>query len=663
MIQTSRVRGGSIPPLIPAVLLLLVALSRPSHSFALPAQVTPVATLANVTPPADARDGRPLCLPAAPSVSYLASLRVAIVLADAASAYEASAAYQFFTARGASVSVLCASPPQAVLLSHYYPRLTVACSALAGASLAAYDAVVVLSGYASTAALRIDAAFIAQLRAFAAPVGGASLQPPRALFVTGGAAETLIEAGLLAFVAGPVPETTVSVAWALASVNKSLPVHGGIHYYVVPLGGPPCVNNSGNTASNNGSSSSSGSSSGTAVTGSSDGGEASGSSSSGSATAIGAGGNETCTPTNGTCMAVMVQSTKFFVAALVTSIAQVFALPIRETAPNCSAGAPSVVPIEADAAVFTIVDQAAFASLAVGTNANCTNITALGYIPTRAALEANCTSSGIDFCDGATIGVVVAHGSHDLQTIAIMEDIAAAGAVPLAFCPDDDTDAGSVYLMPLPSRTVTYRLKCDRFYNDSMLAWLYTTVVPTGVIATHGRLRGYALLTAVLDFTGSYALAGSAMALLQTQPHDALLETAGVPSSPFTDTDLTLYGYRVNGANATPPSAYTTVVARTLGSRHAVVLGGYSASSNDVTAGLAALVAGQLSTLVWERADGTATDPAVVGLFLGVGGAFVIAAFVASCAQRFGSPRPRTPSEFAAAVHQGETFGTVDRYE
>ena len=193
-------------------------------SGVLPSNVVPVSGYDNITAPPDQG---PQCLPTAASADELASIRVGVVLADSASAYDYAVAFQFFEQRGASVSLLCLDT-NPVLIDMYYPRFTAACTAMSstGFTVGDYDVIFVPSGFSAVENLRLATGVTSSIQSFTQIANGGGT--PQVLILSGGASELTIESGLLPALAAnqsipPVSES-ISVWIAKQGANTTLQI-------------------------------------------------------------------------------------------------------------------------------------------------------------------------------------------------------------------------------------------------------------------------------------------------------------------------------------------------------------------------------------------------------------------------------------------------------
>lgn len=525
----------------------------------------------------------------------LESHHVLIVATAGSDAFSVTTAYQYYSARGASITLYCGDPSVAAvgepipLLDTYTPSLTVERNACwNGVTLLDgrdFDVVVVPSGFEAVLNLRsTDEVFQLFFSSFSlAAVAQNGRQ--RALVVFDEAIEILVEPKLLS--AAPMntelPATTPTIPLAIAALNASqrVVVLSNISQSLVAL--QPTINIS----------------------------------SAGLVVAI------TANATSGGIIPLLVQVSRTVLGYEGDD------WTVDQQTVNCSDDdrtTPFTYPeaifqkIAADAPLATtwstFVNRNLFGSHVVDVDVNTSSA--------MVDLSAACLNAqGVNTCEGKKYGVVVAHGTHDLQLLALLRGFAAVGAQPEIYCPDRDELHSTVYAMPIPPLFPSFAITCTHFYNESYIVFDDSIIVVSGVIATHRRLRLDKPLLQALDQAPSFALYGSALILLQTIHEvsvsgQTVIEIPVVPRCPYTNEDLIASGFAL--ANHTSFDAVNESTGVLQYRDHVTKqrqreLGGYE-YINSTYVSFPLFVQQVLGAQAWNQQQGSSIDKIVGALFI-----------------------------------------------
>lgn len=563
--------------------------------------ISPVTSFSSIFVP-ESPKGREECVvsPGSHNDRPFDGVSAVILFHHGADAYDTVVSWQYLTTRGASVTFACVDPLTGnMLLDAYYPKLRVACVDYTTVAIEDVDVLMIPSGYASTLEMRIQQSVTMFINAFATRAPRAVGSVKSTIVVVGGSAELLIESCVLQLLPNTtqIPDTTGPVADAMVAL------YGERYANAVAA---PFINATLDIA------------------------VVSLSSTTGAAS-----------PAVRDDMLLTVAESSLYINEALALMANVVYTYASDQLPvNCTVnGIP--LPDVWTGTPFTPTDDQNFASLASGTNIHSEVV--------NVSLSASCKNpSGTDFCSGRKVSVIVAHGSHDVQVISAIRAYQAVGSVVQVFCPDDLALHGLVYLMPFPAKTVSYSITCTRYYNSSLLATQSLVVVPGGPVATHRRLRRYDKLLEVMQLTGTYALFGTAMALLTTQ--DIKEKVSSVPHSPYTDTDLEAAGFAVTRDNATALFIRNTDLGRSK------VLGGYF--NDAITDHFPGFLNTSVRTVVWANGVQSAGDRLVGWIYIGFAVAAAIVVVIVMCVRRSSSSR-RKSAYAPVETHASRDYNTT----
>jgi hypothetical protein len=587
-----------MPPIwvvLGALMTCSCVMMRHAMALPLPPYITVLTNQSQVTPPTRSalQSGCMVGFDDTTVAFPLESKHVLIVATPGSDAFSVTTAYQYYSARGADITLYCGDPSAATtnapipLLDTYTPKYTVDRSAcwngtkILDASI--YDAVVVPLGFAAVLSLRsTDDVFQLFLSSFS--LAAAQNGRQRVLVVFDEAAEILVEPRL--FSAAPFgsefPSTTPTIPLAIASINASqrIAVRGNISQAVIAL--LPTANVS----------------------------------------------------SQGLVVAVTSNATTGGVIPLLVEVSRaVFGYngdlwDVGQQSVDCSDTSrttPFVYPtvifqrVDADAALATTWASYVNRNLVGSEDAASLNTSSAFVDLSAACLNAQ----GVNTCSGKKYGVVIAHGTHDLQLLGLLRGFAAIGAQPELYCPDRDERGGTVYAMPMPPLFPSLAVTCTHYYNESYIVFDDSIIVVGGAIATHRRLRLDKPLLQALDQAPSFALYGTALILLQTIHQvsvsgQTVIEIPVVPRCPFTNVDLLASGFAVSNHT---PFAETDNATGVLQYRDHVTkqrqreLGGYE-YVNTTFISFPLFVQQVLGAQAWNQQQGSVIDKIVGALFI-----------------------------------------------
>ena len=533
----------------------------------------------------------------APSGESLTGLTALVVTGTGSSAYEASAASQYLTDRGAAVDFYCSStlPQHNVLSEGYLPKFTIQnCSMSPPKPASSYDILIMANGYSTVLPLReASHPFQTFLSDFFNPV---VTNKTRVFLGVGGAADVLIsQPALLGALIEKDLASSLPLGWMSLSFSSAIDHCVG----VADKSSPQCVaiqhSESAAAAAQTGGSADTSNASATALL-----------------------QPLTASPT---LFLALGSSPADFLAVLMDVSATVFRRYSIDVTPlNCSEPDHStdlVLPPS-----FIAVTDATLLELTTGTNeaSSILNI----------SLEGSChNKQNNDFCANTPVSLVVANGAHDQSVISAIAALTQAGTNLRVFCPDSDETIGVVYLMPEPSTAPTYALSCTTYLNESDLVKESIVVIVTGPQATHGFLAENQDVMSVLQFTGTYSLAGTALVmLLGLKSREDVVE---VPLTPYTTTDLTLAGYNTTLGSGKQQNLFWY---RDPSLKRAKVLSGYTTLDN-VMFGFDAFLQRSIELVVWNAVDDSLNyDMQVVSVWLGIGVVALVVVFLTKCRRR-----------------------------
>jgi hypothetical protein len=251
-------------------------------------------------------------------------------------------------------------------------------------------------------------------------------------------------------------------------------------------------------------------------------------------------------------------------------------------------------PIVPDPSVFTTIDKGTvYAALLAGTDAK-----AAAPAPPADLRERCRNAAGVDFCNGADVALVVTDGAHAAEVAAIADAFYAVGAALSVVCPDALWGRGHAYLFAAPPTVPSARIHCDHFFNDTTVQKALSVIVPGGVIATHGGLMRNARLLEDMDYTGVYAVFGTAEILMTRLSIE--VAPADVPACPATAADLRNAGFKATVRDG-------AVLVRNGHKQRAKVMAGY-ANQSRALAVLNPFVLTVVESLVWADAPQRKVD-------------------------------------------------------
>lgn len=515
----------------------------------------------------------------------LSTTRVLLVAVAAADAFSVTTSLQYYAARGADITLYCGAAVGAPvpLLDTYLPTFTMVPVACWNSSTpllpSSFDVVIVPSGFEAVLHLRaIDTTFQSFLASFAQSTH------QRVLITVDEAAEILMEPQLLlAFPQGTqVPYTTPSVSLAAAALNLTgrLLITNNISQAIVPLEGTAGVATASITVA------------------------------------------LTSTGADGGLIPLLVSVSR----TLLGFHADYWSM--NQSSPNCSNTDQTDV-FSYPTAVFSRVAADATLSSDWSSFVNGNVFGSAGPFAFNAStftldLAPACRNDqGVNTCQGKRYGVVVAHGSHDLQLIGLLRGLAAVGAEPEVYCPDRDEQHRIVYAMPSPPLFPSFAVTCTHFYNESYIVFDDSIIVVGGPIATHRRLRLDKPLILALDQAPSYALYGSALGLLpsihsMSVSGTTLVDVPVAPRCPLTNYDLVVGGFRLSNVTtyaetneSTGVLSYSDVVTK----QRQRELGGYE-FTNVTMVSFPLFVQEVLRAQAWNQQGGSPVDKVVGALFI-----------------------------------------------
>ena len=541
----------------------------------------------------------PKCL-AKSGANTLGSARTALVVADGSSADDVAAAYEFLSKRVDTTNkpkVFCAPSsanaagdvtPSALLLRSYYPIGKVTCETMGTTfALADYSLVVVAEGYAATLPMRRDTTVHGLVQAFAATNGLNNDTVPSTLLLHGGAAELLIDAGIIAdnktMACGNMPTSaTPAIAAAVRAACKhdkaSIVQKAEVDLHVsrrLIVGNDLSLMLSTYEARHTGA---------------------------------GAVPDVRCNNTDTTVP-----------------------FDYESAANTASIVAPSSANIERATAATDAALEPANASTAVADG--CSN------------------SQGVNFCSGVPTSLVVAHGSHARTVASLAANINALPSFGKVYCPNSEdehvvaanTSSAYVYLSAEPAFVPTHRVLCTDFFNRTDTLSHGLVVVADGPVATHRTLRVNDGLVKATQYATTFSAYGSALTLLTSIANNAAATVAkeeskthakgAVSNAPYcadTNADMEVLGF--NSTHAPTEVMFF----RDNMERRTVVLGA-NREPTHYEHNVVDFATYAVKSLAWENAPNAAPDIYVMIYALGFSGVIVIGLLVILCVRARGS--------------------------